>query len=219
MDMALATQNLSAALNDGILKDKLLNTLNTLHKHNNTATEAADISQQKARSEKKKSFFKKAGGLVIGGGLIAIGGGLMLSGAAPAIGAIMGLSAAVPYFKSIDSLMSPNAKFHKEERNANLAKDDAKVSKDFFSSITLLANDFLTSKNNQSPDSGIKLKNLIEGMKQVENHSAFFSAADHKATLDGQKKGSSMIEKFKSRIKSINNNETDSKSENKFKLK
>lgn len=219
MDMALATQNLSNALNDGLLKTKLLNTLNTLHQHNNIATEAADISQQKARNENKKSFFKKAGGLVIGGGLIALGGGLALSGVAPAIGAVMGLAAAFPYFKSVDSLMSPNPKFHKEERNAHLAKEDAKVSKEFFSSITLLANDFLTSKQNQNPDAGVKLKSLIEGMKKVENHSAFFNATIHKEILDRQKKGPSMIERFKSRIKALNSDETDIRSENKFKLK
>lgn len=222
MDMTLAKQNLSALLDDSSFKNNLLNTLNILEENNKLTNEALKISQKNAKSEKINSFFKKAGGLLAGGGLALVGGTLLLSGTAPAIGAVLAIGAALPYGKTISDMMSPNAKLHKQENQAELAKRDAGISATFFQNISELATDAILSGMQKKPDAEQKMKIVLEKMRSVELSSDFIKASNHRSReqiADHENKKPSMIDKFKSRITALNSNETDMKSENKFKLK
>lgn len=222
MDMTLAQHNLSSLLDNGELKNKLLKTLETLQINNELSIESHNISQKNAKKQTINSFFKKAGGLLVGGGLLVVGGAALVSGVAPAIGAALAVGAAVTYGKTISSMMSPNSKIHLENNNAERANHDAGYSKNQFMTITTLANDYISSKNNNSPDTGEKIKLLIMKMKEVDQSSSYINSSNYKNVQNIQNqenKKPSMIEKFRMKLKSINNEQKDSTVNNKFKLK
>lgn len=222
MDITLAKHNLNVLFEDSSFKTNLLNTLNILEENNKLTNKALALSQKNAKTEKINSFFKKAGGLLVGGGLAVVGGTLLLSGTAPLIGAALAVSAALPYGKTISDMMSPNAKLYKQENQVELAQRDAGISEVYLKNISDLAMDVAISGMKKSPDTEQKMKTLLEQMKSVELASDFINASNYRSKeqiSNHESQKPSMIDKFRSRIKALNSNETDMKSENKFKLK
>lgn len=222
MDMILAKNNLNALLDNSEFKKNLLNTLNILEENKNLTEKAFEISDKNAKKEKISSFFKKTGGILAGGGLIVVGGTLLLSGTAPILGATLALAAALPYGKAISDMMSPNAKLHNQINQAELAHRDSEISGTFFKNISELATDAILSGMQKKPDAEQKMKNVLEKIKAVELASDFIKASNYRSKEvinNNESKNTSMIERFKSRIKRINNDNPDVISENKFKFK
>lgn len=190
MDNTQARHNLQNLLDDGAFKDRVLNVLDTLNKNKQLNEFAAADQKELAKKEKFKSFFKKAGGVLVGGGLVVAGGSLALAAATGvipgvlAVGALTAAGGGLLYGKTISDMMSPNAKLHLTNNKVDRAEKDADIAQTQFIGISGAAMDAQIAAIKNSPDAKEKMDNLLEKLAIVESAQSYIESSNQRSIND-----------------------------------
>lgn len=236
MDMTAARNNLSELLADNRFKDKLFNTLDKLHNSSQLADYGYEASQNKAKNEGVKSFFKKAGGFLAGTGF-TVGAGVVLKATAAtalaatmapaaivtgaAVGGALAIGAAISFHKAIP--LSPNSAKELAKNGAALSKEESERAKTVFSQLNEMTLDMLKAKANNSPDYTEKFVAVLRKIKSVEMGSDYIEAVNQRSINQIRNGGTSFKDRLIHLKDKLTNREPDTSLENKnhnrFKLK